>query len=357
MTEEFAKQELVKRYKYLYKNAHFILAPFMHEQTNEEYLISKRKFKKEFNKELYSPIISLKFDFNNPLVPVLEEFLLSDITIENSTLYQKLEREKNNKDYLEKVKKGLELVDKNNKDKDFEPLMLKLDLYKIFGTVVSYLEEQSGDLKNKNNKLLVLDEYYRILRYQNNGKTYVSGRNLSIYDCDSLIIPLNKHIPSREKTDIGVTKNSFITRIINIPRYEDNWGVFTENEKQTIYLEFHDELPWDLEINCNQNKMIIPTSLPDIENTTPCGESFLIKEKEIFINPIDPIYRYYQLCPHCGYIVNIPKEILSDKIKEIIEKRCQEDSNLFKKMYLYSQLCYLDRLPTNNQKKLIIIKK
>ena len=35
-----------------------------------------------------------------------------------------------------------------------------------------------------------------------------------------------------------------------------------------------------------------------------------IKENEIFVNPNDKLYRYYQLCPHCGFIVNIPKEIL-----------------------------------------------
>ena len=353
MTEEFAKQELIKRYKYLYKNAQFILAPYMYEQTNEEYLISKREYKQRFNEELSSPIISLKFYLDSPLIPALEEFLLSDIPLENSTLYQTLEKEKNNQEYLDKVKRGLALVDKKNQDVDFEPFILKLDLYKLFGTVSDYLEEQSGDLNNKKNKLLVLDEYYRILRYQNNGKTYISGRNLSIHDCNSLIIPLNKHIPSRDKSDIGVTKNSFITRIINIPRNEDNNSILTENEKQAIYLEFHDELPWDLEIDCSQNKMIISASLYNLGNTIPCGKSFLIKESEIFINPIENIYRYYQLCPHCGYIVNIPKEILSDGIKEKIEKRCQEDNNLFKKMYLYSQLCYLDRLSNDNQKRLI----
>ena len=33
MTLEEAKKELIKRYKYLYENAYFILAPFMCEET------------------------------------------------------------------------------------------------------------------------------------------------------------------------------------------------------------------------------------------------------------------------------------------------------------------------------------
>ena len=32
-----AKQELIRRYKYLYENAYFILAPYMYEQSEEEF--------------------------------------------------------------------------------------------------------------------------------------------------------------------------------------------------------------------------------------------------------------------------------------------------------------------------------
>lgn len=37
MTLDQAKQELVKRYRYLYENACFILAPYMYEQSEEEF--------------------------------------------------------------------------------------------------------------------------------------------------------------------------------------------------------------------------------------------------------------------------------------------------------------------------------
>lgn len=37
MTIEQAKQELVRRYKYLYEKAYFILAPYMYEQSEEKF--------------------------------------------------------------------------------------------------------------------------------------------------------------------------------------------------------------------------------------------------------------------------------------------------------------------------------
>ena len=55
---------------------------------------------------------------------------------------------------------------------------------------------------------------------------------------------------------------------------------------------------------------MIESKLQRPDNTQPCHEMFRVDEKEIFINPNDKLYRYYQMCPHCGYIVNIPEEIL-----------------------------------------------
>ena len=55
----------------------------------------------------------------------------------------------------------------------------------------------------------------------------------------------------------------------------------------------------------------------------------------------------------CGFIVNIPKETLSDGIKKRIEERCSKDPNLFRKMYLYSELFSLDKSSSKEQKKLL----
>ena len=357
MTLEQAKEELVRRYKYLYENSSFILAPYMHEQTCEEYQKMIDKHTKEYGKILIKePMIYLNINTLDSVNYIFEEFLLSSKNIKDTELYKFVESKRDDKEYLVQVKQGLELVERKNIGKT-GILKESLDIWKILSATWNYVSEQSGDLKNKENKLSILDEYYRIARYQNDGKIYTSGRNLNLHDVSSIAVPLHKREPFRDKQDIGITKNDFITIIVNAPSYEDNWSIFTENEKQQIYLEYHDELPCDLEISCELEEeyvpMMIETRLHRPENTEPCGENFIVKENEIFVDSNDKLYRYYQLCPHCGYMVNIPKEILSDGIKQRIEDRCNKDDKLFRKMCLYSELFSLDKKSNDGQKKLL----
>ena len=356
MTIDQAKEQLIKRYKYLYENALFILSPFMYEQTIEELKAYNKKAKKQYGKyheERTEPLIYLNIP--NNILPVFEEFLLSDCEMEASQLYLMTEENRNNKTYLEKVKRGCQLVEKNNENKPY--LKTALDIWNILRKTYDYIKEQSGDLKNKDNKLHIIDEYYRILRYQNDGQIRTSGRTLNLHDFGSVSIPMHQSAPSRDKKDIGIKKNSFISTLTRIPKYEDNGSIFLESVKQKIYLEYHDELPWNLEITCDtlekyeddlqDSRLIRPKS------TSNCGKSFYINEAEIFVDFNDKRYRYYQLCPHCGYIVNIPKEILTDGIKIRIEARCKKDINLFRKMTLYSELKQLDDIPIEGQRKIL----
>ena len=87
---------------------------------------------------------------------------------------------------------------------------------------------------------------------------------------------------------------------------------------------------------------MIDSRLQRPDNTKPCHEEFRIDADQIFINPNDTLYRYYQMCPHCGYIVNIPKEILSTRVKQRIEERCSKNPNLFRINYLKSELKALE---------------
>ena len=345
MTLDQAKQELIRRYRYLYENAYFILAPYMHEQTEKEFEGSKKEF------DFEEPLIYLKINTLDSINSIFEEFLLSDKLMEESELYKTIESKRNNKEYLELVKRGLDLLEKSNNRKKY--IKEKLTIWKILNKISDYIAEQSGDLSNKERKLRIIDEYYRIARYQNNGKIYTSGRNLDLHDVSSIVVPIHKRVPFRDKKDVGITKNDFITVIASAPYYEDNWSIFTEGEKQQIYLQYHDELPCDLEITCELEeeyvKTMIETRLCRPSDTEPCGEPFIIKENEIFVNPNDVLYRYYHLCPHCGFIVNIPKEILSEGIKQRIEDRCMKDDKLFRKMFLYSESFSLDRNSTKGQ--------
>ena len=172
------------------------------------------------------------------------------------------------------------------------------------------------------------------------------------------VMPKEDPKPLRDKKDIGIKNNNFIFLISLAPFTDNNDSIFTENERQEIYLEYHDELPWNLEITCtleegheNLPRKVRPKR-PD--NTKPCGNVFYIKEEEIFVNPKEKKYRYYELCPHCGYMVNIPEEILSVGIKARIENRCSQDKNSFRRNYLTSELFVYDKLTRNQE---IILKK
>lgn len=361
MKNEQIKQELINRYKYIYENAVYILAPYMYQQTGEERDRLNKEYKKEKKNYLSNDLLIYLKELPDDLLQGLESFLLSDIPYKESQLYIGLEEKKKEQDYLSKVKNGLFLLVKDNKDKS-DLFQTKLDSWKLLTMTREFINEQSGDLKNKEKKLNALDEYFRIDRYTNNEKLWTSGYSVNFKDMEnfsnfSAIWSKNEKKPRRDKEDIGLRKGEFINFLANQSNHYDyNYSVLTEEEKQRIYLTYHDELPWDLEIECKLEECIpglSDTRLIRPEHTKPCGEAFDVNEKEIFINPNDTSYRYYQLCPHCGYIVNIPEEILSEGIKKRIEERCSLDPNLFRKMYLYSELFSLDKSSTKGQRKLL----
>lgn len=329
-----AKQELVKRYKYIYENSFLMLSPF----------VEKNKLSKNNDVSIKVPTEFKK---------LLEEFLLTDKKMENTPLYRFIEIKKKDKAYLEEQKKVLMLLDKSNEGKTY--LKTNLDIWKILDIAGAYLEDQSGDLRNKERKLKVLDEYYKIARYKNNGDVLTSGRNLNIHDCNSILIPKKKE-PSRDKTDIGIRENPFTVSIDLAPRHKENNSIFTEKEKQLIYLQYNDELPHDLELTCGYTEQNLSSEnerLKRPSSTFPCGENFTVKEEEIFVNPCAKYNRYYEVCPNCGFIVNVPSEMLSEKIRKRIEHRYIGDDKLFRKMMLYSELLGLDYNSYKDQKKMI----
>lgn len=322
MTNQEAKNELIKRYKFLNEYASFILSPYIYEEKDSK----------------------IKFEMDTIMYQILEEFLLGTDKLENSLLYIIIEDLKEDEEYLKRVEEGIKLLEKKNSNPSY--LKESLDINNILHKIGKYIDEQSDDLENKENKLKVLDEYFRLLRYKNNGKIYTSGRHLDIHDCDSVSLSLQENKPSRGKNDIGVEKNNFIDTIVKTPKHEYNKSIFSEEEKQEVYVEIHKDLPYYLEITCELEeeyiKTMIESRLIRPDETEPCHEPFNVDKNKIFINPDDRLYRYYQLCPHCGYIVNIPKEIIPESIKAEIEERCSKSPNLFRINFLKSELKALE---------------
>lgn len=329
MNNDEIRNELIKRYKYIYENAKIFLAPFIIEEIN--------KYSQKKEKISYFDIIPA-YVLNS-----LEFFLLSDLKMEDSHFYNDIENKKENSEYLLKVKEKIKLLDKKNVEKE-------LSSFKVFQVIRKYIDDQVSDIDNKEKKLLVLDEYFRIDRYTNDSKIWTSGVLLDIQDIrngieiKSGVILKNMHLYNRNRLDYGVTNNSFIETVSNKDNYGTNKSFLQEIEKEKIYFTYHDEIPWHRKIYCDDTDMNLETlSLLRPSNTSPCGEMFYLKEEDIFIYDKNLINRFYTICPHCGYIVRVTNNMLSEGIIKRIESRCMKDKDLFHKKYLYSELFSLDK--------------
>ena len=347
------KEELTKRYCYIYEKAEDILAPYMEEHGADENM----RFKQLSNEKTIIGLGQLPHD----LLINLESFLLSDISYQESEFYNDFENKMNSTEYLKKVKQGLVLLKKNN-DTVYSPfLQINLNVWTLLSKVRRFIDCQLADPYNRVDKLHALDEYFKIARYTNDGKVWVSGYEQMYWDFKNKKGAFYaSHLEayySREKDDTGLEESKFVLYLTtNANLNKENNAILTEKEKQDIYLKYHDELPWNMEKTCELEEEYLPLMIElrmqRPEHTSPCGENFYVKEEEIFIDPTDHLYRYYQLCPHCGYIVNIRKETLPKTVKQRIEEKCEKNPDLFRKMYLYSELYSL----ANDEQKRVLKK-
>lgn len=299
---ENVKEELIKRYKYLYENSIIILAPLMKK-----------------NKDL-----KVELKISDEMIIMFEEFLLSDQKMEETKLYNLTEENKNNKEYLEKAAEGLLLAVQENKEEMYNKF--NLNIKTILKALKSYIKKQND--ATRNNELIVLNEYMNIANHR---------------DYESICSSYTERLLINDEIN---SNNSFIDSVINLKK--KNNIILTIEEKDKIYLQYHDELPWDLKMKCSMNEN---DEYKRPEHTTPCEKIFYVKEEEIFVSENDN--KFYYLCPYCGYIVTMDDNILSKVIKERIEKRCDNEPFLFRKMELYSELKQLERLMPKAKRKIL----
>ena len=357
------KEELIKRYCYIYENAKYILAPYIEQyKFNDKKRNKKLKFEKKFN----SMIIDIK-QLPHELLIDLESFLLSDIPYNKSNFYLELEYHKADSDYLNTVITGLTFLKQHNDDIYNPYLKMKLNAWTVFSKVRHFIDSQKLDTYGRVDKLHAMDEYFKIARYTNDGKIWTSGYELNFLDSTNnknylSYTSFKESIYPRDDNDAGLDDSKFVEYLINPKNLnKENNSILTEEEKQRIYLRYHDELPWNKIRVCEkEEEYVLDLKNPRLvrpKHTSPCGEKFYVKEEEIFMDPDDSVHPYYQLCPHCGYIVNLRNESLSEGVKRRIEDRCNEDPNLFRKMYLYSELFALEKEIPDTEKKLLKAKK
>lgn len=176
------KDELIKRYMYLYQNKELILALCINvgieedrlnkQIKNSKNLLKKNKIMKEnadlcdiFKQKIKDYSLELKYgkyylmgNVSNEIVSMFEEFLFSDNNMESLNLYKHIEAVKCSEEYFDSINYLIESFKKIRKS--YIPLK-KLPTFSVW-KILSYVQR-----KNKDNIIIekALDKYYNLDRY------------------------------------------------------------------------------------------------------------------------------------------------------------------------------------------------
>ena len=273
------KQELIKRYKYLYENKEVILALFIEAKIQTKTYKAKlrktkqtkkdaKRLKQEelypiidncisyYKKALKTPKYYLMDKITDDDIEILEEFLFTDYDIEDTLLYRMTEYLKCDELYLKEANNKIqEIQERRNKNK-----ILKDKEFITVWRILNYVRD-----KNKDNLTYIkaLDKYYNIERYIKTGINWNSGYIMLESD-------VKEYINLEEDYNNSKNNKEFICIEI-IPNYltnefeqEDDYFIFewlneeelkpissyssfmnglnliqnlTEQEKQQLYLE------------------------------------------------------------------------------------------------------------------------
>lgn len=356
--EEFIT-EFKKRYLFLQKNYLFLLAPLIKEESDDAYQMRKidcERINAKFipEKQIYIGIDKYLFSF-------IENFMFyykkgTDGWIEKHPLYRKVEKLKNNKEYLEEVERGLTILEKEKKDKNLDSI--NLSLFDLFLMMRGFIKAEQNFSSAK--KIRILEEYFRVCRHDNSNKYWESGFKLTDSDikrnlnddwheicgrnCHSVLYlhgpgcfntPFIEGFSKMERgfKEIPIYQNGRIIGYKKIPDYQMVTANLSPEDCLKLYIEGHDELAYNLSGQCCEDD-----SIKRPEGTKPCLSSFSINEENIFCLGDN----FYHLCSGCGYIVNITDKITNPRIGRRIINRCSEDSFSLKKHLLLSELTSLD---------------
>jgi len=317
INEEF-KKELMWRYKFIYENIEYLVGPFLICNPFDEeidYVVNRR----------------IPFD----LLVLGKKFLLNDGCAEFGELVKYVEKRKRNLAYVKDINI------KTEKYNDKAELV-----WQYFNSISNLIMHQEQNKILRRKKLLAMNEYYKILNYQNKTGVQKSDSKLISRYLENKNNSWISFFASKKEED--KLKNCNFIRYLSDKRNYDleSMGILSTKEKQEIYLGFHDELAWDMIIKCEVDKDTIykpkKKHLLKQDINPPCQEEFYIVESKIFINPNDDFSDYYQVCPNCGYVVNIPHKLLPDKVRTRIEERCLNDENEFSSQLLKAELRSID---------------
>ena len=310
-------------------------------KSKENIIKQKEEFKKRFCfvYENAKELIEFACPINNHLgfnfMKWLEILLLGNTPLEETYLYKKFTEEKQSEEEL------LEYITMKVHHTIWNHARVigdkSKDMWELLSHLVYYISSRKNENSYNNRKELeALDEYFRVLRYSNDGIEWESGYELKGADLMHSLFLLGRE--SEEKVNYydnpEFEGNEFLSCFASDPIDKDSIHL-TEKEKQELYLKYHDELPWDFIVSCRENEKI---ALPSV--CTPCDNSVLVLENNIFI---DDDTNFYCMCDKCGYIIAIQKERIGSLVQNRIIDRCRLKKDLFRKMIIYSELQALDR--------------
>ena len=182
------RNEIIKRYMYLYQNKELILALCIGTGIEKEKLEKKIKESERllssnsvYNRELMKLELEkyyLMANVNDSIVDMYEDFLFSDKEMEELDLYKHIEGVKNSK-YLDVFNTLIENLETRRK-RNFH--LKKVPTFTVW-KILSYVRR-----KNIDNRLVLdaLDKYYNIDRFMLTGDNYESGYKLLESDINRL---------------------------------------------------------------------------------------------------------------------------------------------------------------------------
>ncbi len=178
------KEELIRRYSYLYENKELILAmcinivedkpnkrkyeksPYDKTKTNKQIVDSLENVIKNMNESTYK--YYLFKDVNPEIVELYEDFILGDLPFEETDLYRHIEAVKNNQVYLEAFNNIINALEYQRQKNMHLKKMPTFTVWKI----LSYVRRKHI---NNDTILKVLDKYYNLDRYMLTNYNYQSG--------------------------------------------------------------------------------------------------------------------------------------------------------------------------------------
>lgn len=271
----------------------------------------KEKFHYLYNNTLFLlNVINSNFE-------VVEEIIYSDKPLNELKSYNYVESLKNNKDFLnefktfvEKYENGLQKYKKRGFALYYDCPLLELCQIVYDNLELKYKDEEL--IKRRN----VIDEFARVNRYTNDGKKWTSGVYLNEVDKKNNNIHqsvyslfVNKGPVNNKCIDSNLFISTFSSKNLQV------------NDVKDIYFTYHQEIPYDFNLLCNNNK-----DIKRPHETNPCYLTFRLKKEDIYM---DEFGNFLVMCPYCGYINYVnDKDIPEDIKKEIINRSKSKDGEI-----------------------------